>query len=106
MQLHQLGYVLAVAEEQNFTRAAARLHLAQPSLTRQIGLLERELGVQLFFRGPGAGPVELTGDGRALLRRYRSRVEALERRMLSGLTPEQAAGLRWSLNVCRTNLAG
>jgi DNA-binding MarR family transcriptional regulator len=48
----------------------------------------------------------LTGDGRALLRRYRSRVEALERRMLSGLTPEQAAGLRWSLNVCRTNLAG
>ena len=55
MQLHQLDYALAVAEEKSFTRAAARLHLAQPSLSRQVRLLEQELGVLLFKRGPGQG---------------------------------------------------
>jgi DNA-binding transcriptional LysR family regulator len=67
MQLAQLSYVLAVAEEQSFTRAAARLHLAQPSLSRQVRLLERELGVVLFNRGPGQGLVTLTADGDALM---------------------------------------
>jgi DNA-binding transcriptional LysR family regulator len=67
VQLHQLTYVLAVAEERSFTQAAARLHLAQPSLSRQVRLLERELGVQLFNRGPGQGSVTLTADGDALL---------------------------------------
>jgi len=91
VRLHQLVYVTAVAEERSFTRAAARLHLAQPSLSRQIGLLERELGVQMFFRGPGAGPVELTGDGLALLpfiRRVLADVDATtaEARALTGLT--------------------
>ena len=67
MQLHQLAYALAVAEEQSFTRAADRLHLAQPSLSRQVRLLENELGVVLFNRGPGQGPVTLTADGETLL---------------------------------------
>ena len=67
MQLHQLAYALAVAEEESFTRAADRLHLAQPSLSRQIRLLEHELGVLLFNRGPGQGRVTLTADGAALL---------------------------------------
>ena len=66
VQLHQLAYALAVAEEQSFTQAAARLHLAQPSLSRQVRLLEDELGVLLFNRGPGQGPVTLTPDGAAL----------------------------------------
>jgi DNA-binding MarR family transcriptional regulator len=48
----------------------------------------------------------LTGDGRELLRRYRGRVAALEERMLSGLTAEQAAELRRGLALCRANLAG
>ena len=48
----------------------------------------------------------LTRDGRDLLRRYRGRVAALEERMLSGLTPEQAAELRRGLAVCQANLAG
>jgi DNA-binding transcriptional LysR family regulator len=90
VQLRQLEYVLAVAEEQSFTRAAARLHLAQPSLSRQIRLLERELGVLLFDRGPGQAAVSLTADGEALLpflRRVMSDVEAAgaEARALSGM---------------------
>jgi DNA-binding transcriptional LysR family regulator len=67
VQLRQLEYVLAVADEQSFTRAAARVHLAQPSLSRQVRLIERELGVLLFDRGPGQAVVTLTSDGEALL---------------------------------------
>jgi DNA-binding MarR family transcriptional regulator len=48
----------------------------------------------------------LTADGRRLLGRYRSRVAALEERMLRGLSPEQATELRHGLGVCRVNLAG
>jgi DNA-binding transcriptional LysR family regulator len=90
MQFQQLAYVVAVAEERHFTRAAARLHLAQPSLSRQIRLLERELGVLLFNRGPGQGLVTLTADGEALLpfiRRVLADVEATsdEARALTGM---------------------
>ena len=91
MQLPQLGYVVAVAEERHFTRAAERLHLAQPSLSRQVRLLERELGVLLFHRGPGQGLVTLTTDGEALLpfiRRVLTDVEAMraEARALTGMS--------------------
>jgi DNA-binding transcriptional LysR family regulator len=90
VQLHQLEYVLAVAEERSFTRAASRLHLAQPSLSRQVRLIEREFGVLLFNRGPGQVQVTLTADGEALLpfiRRILADVEATgaEARALSGM---------------------
>jgi DNA-binding transcriptional LysR family regulator len=90
VQLNQLAVAVAVAEEENFTRAAARLHLAQPSLSRQIRLLERELGVQLFNRGPGQSLVTLTADGEALLpfiRRVLADVAATgaEARALTGM---------------------
>lgn len=59
MELHQLRYVLAVAETGNFTRASARCHVAQPSLSQQISKLERELGHRLFHRlGRRAVPTE------------------------------------------------
>ncbi|MCM0044028.1 MAG: LysR family transcriptional regulator [Burkholderiaceae bacterium] len=65
MDLKLMRYFLAVAEERNFTRAAQRLHMAQPPLTRQIRALEEDIGTPLFTR-TGKG-VELTGAGEALL---------------------------------------
>lgn len=65
MNLEQLAGFAMIAEFGHFTRAAERLHLAQPSLSRQIASLERELGVELFHRV--RGNVSLTAAGERLL---------------------------------------
>lgn len=65
MDLKQMRYFLALAQELNFGRAAERLHIAQPPLTRHIRALEEELGAQLFVRTTKGA--ELTAAGQTLL---------------------------------------
>ena len=65
MELRQLTYFLAVAEERNFTRAAQRIPIAQPAISQQIRRLESELGERLFVRDRRG--IRLTAAGQALL---------------------------------------
>lgn len=74
MELRQLEYFVAVAEERNFTRAAERVHISQSGVSAQIRQLERELGAELFDRT--ARTVTLTDAGRAALDHARATLAA------------------------------
>jgi DNA-binding transcriptional LysR family regulator len=76
VEIRQLQYVLAVAKERNFTRAAEKLHIAQPSLSQQVAKLELAIGMPLFERGPNGA--ELTYAGQLFVEKAQSIVDGVE----------------------------
>ena len=80
MELRVLGYFLAIAREQSIIRAAASLHLSQPTLSTQIRKLEEELGKQLLVRGSkGSRKVTLTEEGMILKKRAEEILHLVEK---------------------------
>ncbi len=86
MNTSQMNCFLAAAECLNFTKAAERMHLSQPGLSRQISAMERELGVELFERGKS--PVRLTAAGAICVEHF-SRITEDFQKMLNQLTMAQ-----------------
>lgn len=80
MDLRVLRYFLMVAKEQSFTKAAEQLNITQPTLSRQLAALEKELGVKLFRRGGHS--ITLTNEG-LLLKRRALEIVDLEDKILS-----------------------
>jgi DNA-binding transcriptional LysR family regulator len=101
LDLRRLRYFVTVAEELHFGRAAARLNIAQPPLTRHIAALETELGIRLFERSTRA--VQLTPAGVLFLERARSVLQAADeaqataRKLAQGVTGRIAIGYTSSI---------
>ena len=102
MDLRQLRYIIAIAEEGQITAAAKRLHMAQPPLSQQVKALEEELGTALFKRGHRH--IELTEAGQLLYTRARQILD------LSDATEREIAdlqhGLRGTLKVGTVSSSG
>lgn len=101
MELRVLRYFLAVAREGNVTRAATVLHVTQPTLSRQLSELERELGCELFSRNSRG--IELTDSGRLLRQRAEEMVALADRttRELSSSSEEIAGEVHLGLAETR-----
>ena len=95
MELRHIRYFLAVAEEGNFTRAAARLGIGQPPLSQQIRDLETEIGAMLFHRVPHGA--ELTVAGTAFLPEAKASLAAAEKARLAAQSANRGETGRLSL---------
>jgi LysR family hydrogen peroxide-inducible transcriptional activator len=76
MELRQLQYAIQIALERNFSRAAEKLHIAQPSLSQQLSKLEKEIGVLLFQRSTNS--VELTHAGSLFVEKSQKILDMVE----------------------------
>ncbi|MDF2667739.1 MAG: transcriptional regulator [Paenibacillus sp.] len=76
MELRQLQYAIQIAADKNFSRAAEKLHIAQPSLSQQLSKLEKEIGVLLFHRNTNA--VELTHAGAQFIEKAQKVIDMME----------------------------
>lgn len=95
MDLRQIRYFVAVADTRSFTRAAEQLHIAQPPLSRQIQLLESELGVQLLRRD--TRPLGFTEAGRVF---YEQALQVLHRiEQMKAATVQVGLGQRERLSI-------
>ncbi|EEL50043.1 Transcriptional regulator, LysR [Bacillus cereus Rock3-44] len=95
MDIRQLRYFIAIAEERQLTRAAHRLHMAQPPLSRQLSLLEQELSVNLFERN--GRNMHLTEEGKILYIKAKSIIGQLEETITE--IKDTGEGLRGNLSI-------
>lgn len=95
MELRHIRYFMAVADEMNFTRAAEKLSIAQPPLSRQIKDLEEELGAKLFERSPHS--LRLTEEG-LLFKQYAAQILELESRSKDDIS-EMSNGLHGHIYI-------
>ena len=104
MEVHQLAYVVAVADHGSFTRAAAALHVSQSGVSMQVALLERELGVRIFERGTrrvtpthsGVSVIAAVRQALAGLDQIRQTASDLTGLLRGTLRMGAVAGLIWS----------
>ena len=97
MELRVLNYFLAVAREENFTKAANMLHVTQPTLSRQIADLEQELGVKLFVRSNHN--IVLTEDGMILKRRAQEILSLADKTKRDFIKKEEALSGTISIGI-------
>lgn len=103
MEIRLFEYALEIYKTKSFTKAASKLHIAQPSLSKQISKLEQELGVSLFDRKPGC-PVEPTPDGLVFIKQAEKILQMrddLKREIL-----ERKEGMRGELRIGSTAITG
>ena len=104
MELRQLRYFVAVAEERHFGRAAKKLRLSQPPLSTQIKGLEEELGVKLFQRS--TRQVALTDAGRTFLERAEGILEAVEEAKEAAKGADEGVGGRLEIGFISSATLG
>jgi DNA-binding transcriptional LysR family regulator len=97
VELRLYRYVSVLAEELNFTQAALRLHVSQPTLSTQIRDLERDIGVKLFERTRGGQQVMLTKSGEAFTSEARLALVHADRAVQEALTARDQHSGTWTL---------
>ena len=101
MEIRVLRYFLAVAREKSITKAAARLHISQPTLSKQIKDLEQELGKKLFVRGNYN--VRLTDEGALLRKRAEDILELVDRTSAEFASLDEFVGGDISIGCAETD---